>query len=325
MTGLKKTLGALTVAATALLGSTALAAEVPTLRFIVPFGGTATYTNAGVKAVEEKLNPILEERIGAHVELSPIAMSDYNQRMTLINSSREPYDIAMTAPWTNNFYNNITQGNLMALNDYLPEAPELLDAVSAELLAVGTVGGKLYGIPIEQMFPKTFGPVFNKSFADKYDFGPDDINSWADLTPIFERIVAGEEPGIYPAAGRLHVLPELLGYDPVISGNVGYGVVKMDDTSLSVVNMYETPEYRDLVKLRRQWHENGLDQSQPDESRRALCWPQGSDHRLRHRFQPGPSGSLQPVRRAVPGQAVGASGADHRCDECLDDGRFGRQ
>lgn len=263
MSRLTIALGALSIAAAALLGGTAFAADVPTIRFVVPFGGGATYTTAGLNAVVDKLNPLLETRIGAHVELVPIPISDYNQRMTLMNSAREPYDIAMTAPWTNNFYLNVAQGNFMPLNDYVGDVPDLEKSVSPELQAVGSVGGKLYGIPIEQMFPKTFGPAYNVALGEKYGVKTDDITSWADLTPIFKRMVEGEGAGFYAAGGRLSVNAEQFGYDPVVAGNVLYAVVKMDDPELKVVNLYETPEYRDLMKLRRQWQEDGLTDPNP--------------------------------------------------------------
>src|SRR5215217_3848186 len=147
------TLGALMLAGTAI----AAAQDVPTLRMMLPFGGTGTWTTDGIADVMAAVNPILEEKIGAHLDLVPIPAADYNQRMTLVMSSREPFDIAMTAPWTNNVYRNVAQGNFMALNDLEAEVPELAAAVSPELLTVGTIDGSLYGIPVEQLFPKSFG------------------------------------------------------------------------------------------------------------------------------------------------------------------------
>lgn len=263
MPRMKLAKGIVTSVATLVLVASAVAQDVPTLKMVVPFSGNATWTNEGLAAVTEELNKLLGERIGAHVELSPIPMADYNQRMTLMNSAREPYDIAMTAPWTNNVYNNIAQGNFAALDEYVEQVPELLNAVSGDLLSVGTVNGHLYGIPVEQMFPKTFGFLVRADMAEKYAVDLDSINTWQDLTPVFEAMVAGEGEGFYPAGGRLTALAELFGYDPVVAGPVNYAVVKLDDANLEVVNLYGTQEYRDLVHLRRQWHEAGLTDPNP--------------------------------------------------------------
>lgn len=254
----------LALAAALLFGTAAFAQDVPTLRMMTLFNPDATWTNAGVDAVEAALNPILEEKIGAHLELVPIPWSDYNQRMSLVMSSREPFDIAMAASWINNFYRNVSQGNLLALDEYLDEVPQLREHIAPELLAVGTVDGKLYGIPVEQMFPKTFGFNTRADLVEKYDIDLDAIDSYDDLTPIFEKVVAGEGEGFYAFGGKMAANAELFGYDPLVtSGSYTLLAVKMDDPERKIVNFYATPEYREYVKLRRQWHDAGLTDPNP--------------------------------------------------------------
>jgi len=258
------TLGALMLAGTAI----AAAQDVPTLRMMLPFGGTGTWTTDGIADVMAAVNPILEEKIGAHLDLVPIPAADYNQRMTLVMSSREPFDIAMTAPWTNNVYRNVAQGNFMALNDLEAEVPELAAAVSPELLTVGTIDGSLYGVPVEQLFPKSFGVNVRTDLIGKYDIPIDDIDWFDDLTPVFEKVVAGEGEGFYAFGGRLVAAPELFGYDPALGPNAG-AVVKMDDAARTVVNLYDTEEYRSLMRLRREWHVAGLTDPNPQNREQA--------------------------------------------------------
>ncbi|KKC38018.1 hypothetical protein WH87_10345 [Devosia epidermidihirudinis] len=261
---LNKKASVLSLVGAFMLTGTALsvAADVPTLRMMLPFGATGTWTTQGVADVMAAVNPILEEKIGAHLDIVPIPAADYNQRMTLVMSSREAFDIAMTAPWTNNVYRNIAQGNFLGLNDYLAEVPELTEAVSPELLTVGSVAGELYGIPVEQLFPKSFGFSVKTELADKYDIAVDDITWFDDLTPVFERVVAGEGQGFYAFGGRLAALPELFGFDPPLGANAA-AVVKMDDAERNVVNLYATEEYRALMRLRREWHVAGLTDPNP--------------------------------------------------------------
>lgn len=265
-----KTTSIVTAVSALMLAGTAMvsAQDVPTLRMMLPFGGTGTWTTEGIAAVMAEVNPLLEERIGAHLELLPTPASDYNQRMTLVMSSREPFDISMTAPWTNNVYRNVAQGNYLALDDLLAEVPELQEAVSPELLAVGTIGGSLYGIPVQQLFPKSFGFNVKTELVDKYSIPMDDIDWFDDLTPIFEEVVAGEGEGYYAFGGRLAALPELFGYDPALGQNAA-AVVKMDDPERKVVNLYDTEEYRALMRLRREWHVAGLSDPNPQNREQA--------------------------------------------------------
>lgn len=257
-----------------LLAGTALAAaqDVPTLRMMVPFGTTGTWTSEGVSKVMATLNPILEEKIGAHLDLVPIPSPDYNQRMTLVMSSREPFDISMTAPWTNNVYRNVSQGNYMALDEFLDDVPELQQAVSPELLTVGTIDGGLYGIPVQQLFPKSFGFNTKTELIEKYDIPVAEIEWFDQLTPYFEKVVAGEGEGFYAFGGRLAALPELFGYDPTLGLGL-FAVVKMDDPERKVVNFYDSEEYRSLMRLRREWHVAGLTDPNPmnrEQARAAL-------------------------------------------------------
>lgn len=264
ITSITAAVGAFMLMGTAL----ASAQDVPTLRMMLPFGATGTWTTDGVAKVMAEVNPILEEKIGAHLDIVPIPSADYNQRMTLVMSAREPFDISMTAPWTNNVYRNVAQGNYMALDEYLDDVPELQQAVSPELLAVGTMNGALYGIPVQQLFPKSFGFNTRTELLDKYDIDLDAIDWFDDLTPVFERVVAGEGEGYYAFGGRLAALPELFGYDPALGPNAA-AVVKMDDPERKVVNLYGTEEFRELMRLRREWHLAGLTEPNPQNREQA--------------------------------------------------------
>src|SRR3546814_14036771 len=119
----------------------------------------------------------------------------------------------MTAPWTNNVYRNVAHGNYMALDEYLDDVPELQQAVSPELLAVGTMNGALYGIPVQQLFPKSFGFNTRTELLERYDLALDPIAWFDDLTPVFERAVDGEGEGYYAVGGRIAATPEWFGSD----------------------------------------------------------------------------------------------------------------
>jgi putative aldouronate transport system substrate-binding protein len=253
---------ALTLAAACASGG-ALAQDLPVLKMVVPMGPQGVASTEAQAEVEAHINALIGPKIGAHVDLVQVPLADFNQRMTLMHSSREAYDIAMTAPWTNNFFTNVAQGNLMALDEYLDEVPELAAAVPAEVLSVGTLRGQLYGVPVQQLFPKSFGFNVKTELVEKYDIDLDAINGWADLTPVLERVVKGEGPGFYAFGGRIQGMPELWGYEPIVAGTANYAVVRMDDPTHTVVNLYDTEEYREVMRLRRAWHDAGLTDPNP--------------------------------------------------------------
>ena len=211
------------------------------------------------EAVFEAVNEILRERY--HLELEPIIISsgEYNDRMTLMSSSGEEYDICFTAGWANNFYTNVANEAFLPLDELLAsDAAELLrSALPAEYTehcAVATVDGEIYAIPNYQLQYSQIGAYIQKDLADEYGLDVDSIKSIIDLEPFMEWVRDNKE-GIWPlcSSGSIEAAHYYKGADfsfaglGVMDGHDGFAgsmvYVDRDDPDYTAYALFEN-EYR---------------------------------------------------------------------------------
>ncbi len=213
----------------------------------------------GQQAVQNAINATAAMKAkNLEIKLDPIDSASFDQKLKLRFASGQPYDAVFTASWINNFYNNVSQGNLLALDDLLTQyAPTLAASMPKEIFDAARVNGKLYAIPNQQLFPKYRGVILRKDLAQKYNIDLTKLHTFSDLTPVLAELKA-KAPGIVPlysdnTLGGVVYFPEVHGIDNVAPA-VG---VKIDDTSLHVFNYYDTPEYMQDAQLARQWYQAG--------------------------------------------------------------------
>ena len=72
-----------------------------------------------LQMVLDKVNPILKEKIDATVDIRFISNADYDEKMTSVINSGEPYDICFTCDWANSYAINARKGAYLDLTHYL--------------------------------------------------------------------------------------------------------------------------------------------------------------------------------------------------------------
>jgi putative aldouronate transport system substrate-binding protein len=206
--------------------------------------------------VEEALNKITTERIGAKLSLVNLEFGAFNDKIQLMSAGGEKYDLAYTASWTNDYYKNVSNGVFVELDDLLKaRAPGLWKSMPETTWNAAKVKGKLYAAINQQIFPPMGGFVMKKPIAEKYKVDVNTINSWADLEPIVTEIKTGEN--IIPMAGGSEMLQEtIMGYS-TIDGAAGFLWVKPDDASATPVLNFDAPTYKENWDLVRRWQEAG--------------------------------------------------------------------
>ena len=139
------------------------AQDVPQLVYYFP--GQA---QTDLQAVNDAVNVLLKQKIGATIQLKQIDFSAYDQKMNLINASGEAYDIAYCPPWTNSYYQNISKGYVQPIDDLLKTTPKLFATYPAGDWEAARVNGHIYGTIQGNIWVKPFGPFLRKDMADKY-------------------------------------------------------------------------------------------------------------------------------------------------------------
>lgn len=226
---------------------------------------TYSYGGSGIprdlQQVQDAINEILNKDIGVNLTLNPIDYAAYNDRMQLTLAAGEPCDIIFTAPWINSYTNNVANGSLLALDDLLKEeAPGLWASMPASTWDAARIKGTIYGVINQQIFPKPWGVNVRKDLLEKYNFSLDNVTKWEDMEPFLEAVRDGE--GITPVlandrSGSSLWRTQYYGYDGLDDG-IGFIGIKADDETLTVVNLLETPEYREAANLAKKWVDAGF-------------------------------------------------------------------
>ena len=94
--------------------------EVPTLIWYA-----ITTPQRDTEMVMDEINSFLPDRIGAKLDLRLLDWGEFDQKMQLIISSGEEWDLAFTSSWANGIYGNVSRGAFLLLDDYLPELVRL--------------------------------------------------------------------------------------------------------------------------------------------------------------------------------------------------------
>jgi putative aldouronate transport system substrate-binding protein len=207
--------------------------------------------------VQDALNEIIGPKIGVNLVLEPIDPGVYNDKMQLALASGEECDIIFTAPWTNSYITNVSNGVLYPLDELLPQhAPGLWRSMPATTWEAARVGDHIYGVINQQIFPKPWGVNVRKDLLEKYDFSLDDVQRWEDMEPFLAAVRDGE--GINP------VYATELGASLFRAAYYGFAelgpvavTVRAADESRTVLSLLETPEFKEAADLTRKWVDEG--------------------------------------------------------------------
>ncbi len=243
---------------------------------------TLTWYHPGKKqpddsVVFEKLNSQIKEKINATVKFEVIDTGAYNDKMNLVIASGETMDICFTSNWTNKFYPNVAKGAYLALDDMLEKnTPNLKSSLPDFVWNAGRVEGKIYAVPNYQVMYRQDTQVVPKALADKYSLKPEGIKKVQDLEPFLEKIKQNE-PTLFPIQ---NFFPNFYYYEQIKPTQ--NAAIKKDEDGYKVYNWYETQEYKDFLKLKREWFKKGYirsdaatvtnDQSDVDNGKYAISY-----------------------------------------------------
>lgn len=214
-----------------------------------------------LKEVNEKINEITKEKINVTVDLKLLDWSAYDQKMNMIISTGEEFDLCWTAPQNNDYYYNVARGAFLPLDDLLKEhGQNTYSAIPERFWDATKINGEIYGALNYQMYATAYGYFVQKPLIDESGIDYASINSYKDLEPLLaytkknhpELIPLGTIQNRDPFSSSL----PMYGFDP-LGGTKVPGVVRFDDETLTVVNQYDTPEFKELITTMREWYNLG--------------------------------------------------------------------
>ena len=141
-----------------------------------------------VDEVVEQLNAITEEKIGVHVNLEFLTMTEHAQQLSLALAGGERVDGTVLCIVAGSFGNFYSQGYLMDISPYLQQsAPDLYQLVEPYLKAF-EMGGGLYGLPVLRLYSTCDVIYFRRDVLEEMDkvAEAENVQSWDDVVAILE-------------------------------------------------------------------------------------------------------------------------------------------
>ena len=214
-------------------------------------------TEEALDEVEEAINVITREKIGAEITLKPIAIADYSQSVSLSLQGGEKIDIMESIGDFNNYLSTSMALDITELIDtYAPETKEL---VGEDWLAACEYQGALSGIPDYKPLALTPMIIYRQDVVDELGLDMDSVTCIEDLSDIFAQIKEAK-PDMTPLAivetGNVGVFNLPYGVDYLSDDyNQPVGVLIGDD--MTVQDFYSTDLFLEKANLVRDWYNNG--------------------------------------------------------------------
>lgn len=245
-------------------------------------------------AVQEDL-PLINEAVNEHlaelgfnatVEIIILDRSEFNDRISLINSAGELYDMTLTTySWVNVYPVNVANEYLIPLDAYynpdtgeeenllLEYAPQTWASMPEGAWEAARIAGNIYAVPNQQIWVKPFGVSIRTDVLDALDLMDEYIavQSYADLTPIMQQIKDTIDDGSLAdlIENGENVQAVFATVDMTSPGHYGYDgigggyAIDVNDPEMNLVYWYETDAFRAAVELRREWQEKGFTTADP--------------------------------------------------------------
>ena len=207
--------------------------------------------------VEEEINKKLNSEYNINLDIVLIDAGNYANKMQIINASKEEYDLCFTSNWMNDFYQGATTGALADITELVPKyAPKLYGLMSSDIWNAIRIDGKLYSVPNWQIQAQGLALSIPQGKLDKVNMSIDELNTFEDVTKYLENL------------SKVETNTDQFNSDWIQNATY-YGIAMLGETSIpgaiyfkgdnatKVINQYETPEFREYVKLMRSWVENG--------------------------------------------------------------------
>ncbi|WP_249897411.1 DUF3502 domain-containing protein [Paenibacillus sp. PK3_47] len=212
-----------------------------------------------------ELNTKLKEKINATVETEFLDWSDWTQKYPLKFAANEDFDLVYTANWA--FYNDqALKGGFMELTEdmlskYMPQTWASMPKVNWEQ---AKVDGKIYMVPNNNVEVTDKVVLYREDLRKKYNLP--EINS-PETYADYLKTVAKEEQGVTafgakPADGwKFHELDQTLLEQNndfnLVDANLLPLAYKLDDATGQIFNIYDTPEFTELLKYYKDLADNG--------------------------------------------------------------------
>lgn len=214
-----------------------------------------------LQRIEDLINEYTVEKINTKVDLVLFSNADYMNQVNLMLASGEQVDLFKAQGTSNLPY--IQDGTALDITDYFEdELKETKEIIYDGMLNPTTVDGRVYGIISMGSNYVPGGFIYRSDIVEELGIDMSQVKTPMDMTAVFAAVKEAYPDMIIIDPNRANALLEnylgkMLGIDP-LSDNIAYpiaGVAYQDDPT--VVNLFETDDFKELCNLTRSWYEAG--------------------------------------------------------------------
>lgn len=213
---------------------------------------------ADMASVMEKANEILVDKIGAKLDLQFIDDGAYNEKITMLMSSGDEFDLSFVG-YNNDYHQVANKGGLYKLDDLLKENPDMYNAIPEYAWDAARLNGSIYAVPNVQIFANATCLVFRKDLVEKYNFDVSKVRKTEDIEPFLAAVKAGEKD-IYPFRTNWG-LDAFCSLDDTNATEFyagrGVSVVTDKDGKVKAVCDHKDPSFKNKAQTLRDWYEKG--------------------------------------------------------------------
>lgn len=215
-------------------------------------------SNETLDTVEEAINQITREKIGAEIELRPIAIWDYSAQVSIALQAGEKIDLFQSL---GDFNTAVSSGMALDITDLIDSlAAESKEVIGTDWLAATSKAGRIYGLPTFKPIALTPMVIYRQDIANELGIDMSKVNQVADLTPILEQVKAAR-PDMIPVAavntGNIGLITTVQGVDYLTDSYFSPKGVLIDNVP-TVVDFYASEKFAEITTLARTWYTEEL-------------------------------------------------------------------
>jgi putative aldouronate transport system substrate-binding protein len=219
--------------------------------------------------VQDALNEYMIPNYNIEVEFLPLSYADYQTTTQLMISGKDELDVfpvyfTYAASWIN-------MGGVYDMSDLMntKDGQKIVDALGEENAYVGNMNGVLYGFPANKESVELGGLCMRADICDelglteKYNLDAENSDEytgtslrWSDAEDIFATVKEA-----YPKMTTLYMsstdqLNRFCFFDTLVD-SLGTLDLEADRNGTTVVNMFETDTYKNVVTMLADWYDKG--------------------------------------------------------------------
>lgn len=217
----------------------------------------ATPDSNQVKKVEDAINAYIADKINVKINLTDIGSGEYTDKANTSLANKE-INLLWTASWESTIGTNdlVPQNAVYDITDLL-KGTTLYNSMDAGQWEATKYNGKNYFIPVYKDNVEGYDLMFRQELVDKYSWDLSTVKKLADIEPM---LADAKSEGLkYPFLTQKTAMfyRYYINSFDFFTADATSNWVAVDRDTNEVVDVIQTPEYKEFCDLMAKWAEAG--------------------------------------------------------------------